>query len=782
VSALRLKLVRDLSRLKVQAFTIALLVGCGIASLVASVASYESLRLASERFYTSAHFADLFVHLNRAPLPVIDRLRDVPGVSVAEARVAGDFRLEMPDSSEAVAAHFVSLSRALDETQLLHGRAPEPGSATEVLLSEALAESWHVQPGDRLVAIINGRRAALRVSGIATSPEYIYILPKTGLFDARHYGVAWMDGDALARAMGLSGEFNDVVLQLIAGADPAEVTHRIDVLLEPYGGLGTIGRPDQGSARLVSSKIQQQQKMAVALPLIFLSVSAFLLNVVLSRIVGTQREQIATLKALGFYTRELFVHYLELAGVICAFGVLLGFGLGVLGGRALLLMYGKFFKFPDMAFHVEWRALAFGTAVALFASLLGAVLAVRRTVAVPPAEAMRPEPPASFKPTLLERLGVHRVLSASARMVFRDLERRPFRLLLSAASISLATAIMVLGTVALDSIEETLRLQFEVSHREDVTVTFDRARPWGAVFELGHLPGVRNVEGERTVPVRLRKGPASKTTAIAGLRPGSDLHRLLGLDKRPLTLPTEGLSLSRVLGDELSAKAGDVIEVDVLEGRRPKLLLPVSALVDDLIGLSGYMELSQLDALLSEAPAVNVALLSVDRPALDALTLKLQKLPSVAAVSQPAVDRALLKAQVTDIYFVLEVMLALFASAIAVGVIYNNARIALEVRSRDLATLRILGFSRGELAMVLLGEQAAQLIVGIWPGLQLGFWLGSKAMGLIDKELLRVPATVNVLAQVAAVCVVLLAAFVSALWVRRQSDRLDLVAVLKARD
>lgn len=786
MTGLHLKLVRDLWRLKAQGFTIALLVACGIASLVSSIASYESLRQARDHFYNTAHLADVFVHLDRAPLPVLDRIRDLPGVAVVEGRVAGDFRLEMKDSTEPVVAHFISLptlaTGALNAASVVEGRGIEPGSSDEILLGDGLAEAWNISPGTALDAIVNGRRAKLRVAGLATSPEYIYVMPKAGLLDPRHYGIVWMDGNALARAMGMSGEFNDVAIQLIAGADVQEVIHRVDVLLEPYGGLGAIGREDQPSVRLVDKKIEQQQAMAVFLPAIFLAVSAFLLNVLLTRIVGTQREQIATMKALGYRTRELAIHFLTLSGIICTAGIIMGIGLGVVFGRAVLVIYAKFFKFPDITFHLEWRALMVGALVALVSSFLGALFAVGHAVAIPPAEAMRPEPPASFKPTLLERLGVHRFMSPAMRMVFRDLERHPLRLALSAGSIALATSIMVLGTVSVDSVDETMRLQFEVSHREDITVTFDKARPWRAIRDLQRLPGVRNVEGERMVPVRLRAGPRSKTTSILGMDPDSDLHVLLGIDKQALQVPVGGLGLSRALGEELGVKAGDEIEVEVLEGRRQKLLLPVDVLVDDMVGLSGYMTRARLDTLLDEAPAADVAHLAVDRPALDELMLRVQRFPNVAAVSRPDLDRNLLKSQVADIYFALEIMLALFASAIAVGVVYNNARIALEIRSRDLATLRILGFTRGELATVLLGEQAVQLLLGIWPGLKLGFWMGVKAMGSIDKEMLRVPPTLSLSAQISAVCVVLLAAFISALLVRRQSDHLDLVAVLKARD
>jgi putative ABC transport system permease protein len=367
-------------------------------------------------------------------------------------------------------------------------------------------------------------------------------------------------------------------------------------------------------------------------------------------------------------------------------------------------------------------------------------------------------------------------------MVLRDVQRRPWRLLLSAGSIALATAIVGAGSVMGDSMDEVLRLQFEVSHREDITVTLDDSHPWRAVRDAAHIPGVRYAEGERQVPVRLRAGHRTRSTAILGLDQGMDLHRLLGTDRRPLGLLPAGLSLSRPLGESLGVRAGDEVDIEVLESDRRKVRMPVATLVDDLLGLAGYMDASELGRVLGETARANVLLLAVDPRDVDEVIQRLNALPVVASIGRPSVDRGLVRAQVADVFVVLQVVLAVFASAIAVGVVYNNARIALEVRSRDLATMRILGFTRGELAFVLLGEQAIQIVLGVVPGLFLGRAIGGLSLSTIDRELLRVPVSVAPASYVGAACVVLLAALLSALIVRRQSDRLDLVAVLKARD
>ncbi len=779
------KLLRDLWRLRAQVLTIALLVACGIAAFVAATSASASVQASRDAFYSDARFADVFVHLKAAPRTVLERLRELPGVAAVEGRTVDDFRLVMDGSAEPVVAHFVPVSwpadAGLDQLRIQSGRPVEPGSSDEIVLSATFAETWKLAPGATVSAVIHDRLAKLRVVGIAVSPEFVWAAsPRTGLPDPWHYGVAWMDASALAKAMGLDGAFNDAVLQLAVGADEQETLRRVDAILEPYGGLGAVGRVDQPSAKLVDQKIGQLRKVARSMPLVFLGVAAFLLHVLLSRIVGTQREQIATMKALGYRTRELALHYLELAVAICVLGVLFGWLLGLLGAEAMLLIYARYFRFPVFLFQSSpWTVLAASVA-ATAAGVAGTFSAVRRAVSIPPAEAMRPESPPVYRRTFLDTL--YAVVSPVARMVLRDVQRRPFRLAVSATSIALATAITVAGGVMNDSMEEMLRLEFEVSQRQDVTAMLDRARPWRAVVDAAAIPGVERAEGERIVPVRIHAGHVTRSTAILGLDPRIELRRLLGVDGRPLSLPPAGLSLSRVLANELGVRAGDSVEVEVLEGRRQRAVLPVAALVDDLLGLSAYMDARELTAWLGEGRAVNGLLLSVDPTEVDAVTARLVALPAVASISRPSIDRGLVRAEEGDVMTVFQIILAAFAAAIAIGVVYNNARIAFETRSRDLATMRILGFTRAELAFVLLGEQAIQVVLGVVPGLPLGRALGAITLATIDKELLRIPVFVAPPSYVRAACVVLLAAVASALLVLRRSDRLDLVSVLKARD
>ncbi len=787
VKALDRKLVRDLLRMRGQAITIALVMGVGIAQLFAFVTMYQSLEASRDVYCAQSRFADLFDHLDRAPRAVLSRLAEIPGVAQVEGRVVQDAPLVIPGSRAPVLGHFVGLSdhpdRRLNRLQIVEGRDVAPGHGGEVVVSAFFADARKLHAGDFLTAVLGGHLVRLSIVGVGVSPEFLYVAnPRTGFIDSENYGVLWMDGTAVATAFGLGGAFDDVAASFAAAAHPQDAVSAFDRLLAPWGGTGAVLRADQPSAKVLDLKIDQYRKMVKVVPAIFLGVAAFILNLVLSRLVATQRDQIATLKALGYDTAALARHYLLLAAAIGVLGAALGLGLGSVEARDAIRILGKYFNLPLLVYRFNWAAAGAGIAASVAAGLLGALAPVRRTVRLPAAEAMQPEAPESFAPTVIERLRIDRLFGVAGRMVLRDVERHPFRLTLSAVAVAFATAILLVGSTMVDSLDRALTVQFTQVEGEDLAVAFDRPRSAGALADLDHVPGVVRAEAQRVVPARLRSGWRERTLSIVGVPRNATLRRFRDVEGRRLAVPAGGLVLSRPLGKMLDVRPGDALDVRVLEGAQPRLRLPVASFVDDMTGLSAYADLDDLDHWLGGARAVSGALLAVDRSRFPDIQRRLMRLPAVAGFSRPDLDRQQFESQESNALRALGVMLAIFAAIIAVGLVFNNARIALAVRARDLATLRILGFSRGEVATVLLGEQALQLVLGVALGLPLGWAMGAAMLASIPPDLFRVPAWLSPGSLIEAALVVLLSGFACALYVRREADRLDLVAVLKARD
>jgi putative ABC transport system permease protein len=785
--ALDRKLFRDLLAMKGQALAICLVLASGVAMFVMSLCTLHSLEQTRAAYYERYRFADVFARLKRAPDALAARIAEVPGVARVQTRVVQDVTLDVPGLAEPAVGRLISIPErpapGLNDLHLRRGRYVEPGHPGEVLAGEAFAEAHGLEPGDQIPAVINGRRQLLRVVGIALSPEYVYPIREGELLpDNRRFGVFWMAYPELAGAFDMRGAFNDVALALSPGASEGEVLRRLDRLTDTYGGLGAYGRDEQLSNKFISNELTQLRGMAVIAPVIFLAVTAFLLNVVLSRLVQTQREQIAALKAFGYTRSEIGWHYLKLVLVL----VLVGSGLGTAAGawlaRGLAEVYAKFFRFPVFTFTLDAGVVLLALAVSGTAALLGTLGAVRRAAALPPAEAMRPEPPAVYGPSVLDRPTLRRLVPPAARMIFRRLRRQPGKSALSCLGIALAIGVLVLGNCTLDAIDYVIDFQFFAAQRQDMTVAFvDPVSPRG-LHDLRHLPGVARAEPFRSVPVRLRFGPRTRRLGLMGLAPERNLYRLLDTEGRTVPLPEEGLVVSEKLGEILGCRRGDRLTVEVLEGARPIREVPVVGFIRDFTEPAAYMDVRAVRRLLREGESLSGAFLAVDADRTDGLYAELKRTPKVAAVS---VKRAALRSfreTLAENLLRMQAFNVGFACVIAFGVVYNSARISLSEQGRDLATLRVMGFTRAEVSAILLGELAALTFAAVPFGLVCGYGFAGLMSRALDTETQRFPLVVRPSTYAFAVTVTLVAALLSGLVVRRRLDRLDLVAVLKARE
>ena len=783
--ALFRKLLRDLWNTRSQGLAISLVIAAGVAMFVAYFSAFDSLRLAQQTYYDRFRFANVFVTLKRGPLGVVDDLAAIPGVASVEPRVVMDVALDIQGRREPATGRLISIpdrdQPSLNEPFLRRGRRPE--GSEEVLVSEGFALAHGFRPGDSVAATINGRRRNLRIVGVALSPEYVYIIrPGDIVPDDSRFGIFWMERRSLAAAFNMEGAFNDASFALMRGVSEPEVITAVDQVLARYGSLGAIPRARQLSNWFIENELMQLQTMGFIIPAIFLGVSAFLLNIVLTRLLAVQREQIAALKALGYTNREIASHYVSWAVAIALAGTVLGLVGGVWLGSSMMKLYNDFFRFPTLRYVLAPSLIAEGALVSLSAGALGAIGAVMRAVRLPPAEAMRPEPPARHATTWLDRALPRRLALPAVKMILRNLQRQPIRAGLSALGVAFAVAILVVGMFSLDAIEVLLDVHFNVAQRQDYTVAFVEPRSSRAIHELAHLPGVLAVEPIRMVPARLRAGHRTRQEIITGLGQEARLQRVMDRSLTPVPLPGDGLVLSAKLAQVLEVEAGDNLQVELLEGARTTRTLHVAALVDEYMGTSVYMEISALQRLMREGPTVSGAVLLVDKGDPDALYRRIKATPAVAGVGS---KRAAIDNFRDTIAQNLNVMIffnVLFSGVIAFGVVYNAARISLSERSRELASLRVLGFTRAEISLILLGELGGILLVAVPAGMLLGYALAALVVMAFDTELFRLPLVVSARTFAFAAATTIAAALISGLVVRRQLDRLDLVAVLKTRE
>jgi putative ABC transport system permease protein len=788
VTALDRKLLRDLRGMAGQTVAIGAILACGLALFVMALSTLGSLEGALGRYYERNRFAQVFAHVKRAPDPLARRIAEVPGVAQVETRIVVDVLLDVEGLAEPATGRVVSLPEhggppGLNQPYLRKGRFPEPDREDEVLVGEGFAAANGLGPGSHVRAVINGRLRRLHVVGVALSPEYVYaIRPGEVLPDERRYGIIWMGYDGLAAAFDMDGAFNDVALTLTPGASEPDVIARLDRLTGEYGGLGAYGRDDQMSHKFLSNEIRELRTMAVFVPAIFLAVTGFLLNVVVSRQIQTQREQIAALKAFGYTDLEVGWHYVKLVLAIAGAAAAVGTAAGAYLGRELTELYTDFFHFPTFDYRLPAWVVLLAAGVSVGAAVLGAVFAVRRAVVLPPAEAMRPEPPGVFRPTVLERLGLQRYFPPSVRMILRNVERQPVRSLSTVVGLALATAGPVLGEFMGDAIDYAIETQYGWAQRQQVTVTFVEPTGPDAIYELAHLRGVRAVEPVRALGVRLRAGPRHRRVGVLGVKPDGELFRLIDLDRNRVELPPDGIVLSKKLAELIEVSPGDHIRVEVLEGERPVRGVVVSGLIDDFSGMTAYMSVRAVNDLMREGEVATGAYLAADPAALGEVYTRLKGAPRVAGVTIKSAAVENFRETIAENLLRMKAVNIFFACVIAFGVVYNAARITVAERGRELATLRVIGFTRGEISLVLLGELALLTLVALPAGLLAGYGFAYSLVRMSDTELFRIPLVVESSTYAFASVVVVLAAVGSGLVARRRLDRLDLVAVLKAKE
>jgi len=778
---------RDMWHLRGQLTAAALVVACGVAAFVSMRSTYESLSSAQSDYYSSFRFADVFAQVKRAPENLAARVREIPGVAQVRTRVTMQVILDVPGLPEPATGRLVSIPERprpmINDLFLRRGRYIEPKRDDEVVASEAFAAANRLKIGDRVAAVINGRWKNLTIVGTGLSPEYIYEVGGGTIFpDNRRFGVLWMGEEALATAYNMDGAFNDLTLTLSVGASQADIIERIDLLLARYGGLGAYDREDQVSHRFISDEISQNRISSATIPLIFLSVAAFLLHIVLSRLVAMRRTEIGLLKAFGYSNATVGIHYLKLAALTVLGGDVIGMSVGLYLGAELTQLYRDYYRFPNLVHHTSPHVLVFTVAVSLSAAAIGALEAVRRAAGLPPAVAMRAEPPASFSAGLLERFRLLRWLPSSVRIMARSLVRRGWKSVLAIFGIACGVGMLVLGGFFYDAIRYLMWMQFDVVQRDDVTIAFNEPRSADIRHELARLPGVLISEPYRAVPARLRFEHRSRRVDLTGLSPRGELRRLIDEKLRPVELPREGIVLTGKLAEVLRAAPGDRLSVEVLEGARPVRDLRIAGVVDEPVGIAAYMDQAALNRLLREQGAFSGARMTVDAKQAARLYARLKGLPAVSAV---AIRESMLKSfdEILERSIGVSTLInVLFACVIAAGVIYNSARIALSERGNELASLRVLGFTRREVAIILFGEQAVLTLLAIPVGFALGVATCWLLVARLSTELYRIPLVLTARTFTFAFLVVALAAAASGTLVTRRLNRLDLVAVLKTRE
>lgn len=814
IRAIDRKLLRDLARIWPQGLMIALVMAAGVATLILAVGTYQSLDDTREAYYERHRFADVFATLKRAPATLEADIARIEGVGTVETRILKTAILDLTGVRQPVSAVVISipdrLPPRLNKVHLRSGRLPEAGAIDEVVVNESFAGAHGFSIGSSFTAILAGRKRTLHVVGIGLSPEYVYAIGPGDLMpDDRRFAVMWMAERPLAAIFDLEGAFNALSLTLLRGASERAVIESVDRLTRRYGGLGAHGRADQVSHAFLDAELKQLKALSRVIPPVFLFVSAFLINMTLTRLIALEREQIGLLKALGYTRAAIAAHYIKMVLAIGLVGILIGMAAGTRFGLALTRLYAEFYHFPFLIFTRDIDVYLAAASVSILAAMAGAARAIWQALSLPPAVAMQPPAPTGYRQGWTEQIGRLHVFSQLTMMSLRHIIRWPVRALFTAVGLSLSASLLIVSLFSLDSIEQMVDVSFVLSQNQHASIELAEVRGGDAVGAMSRMPGVLRAEPFRTVPVRMRHGPHVQRLAIHGKPQSPTLARVIDRSMRPVSLPPMGLLIDERVAELLAVKHGDLVDIEVLGGWRGSnrlaelsdpglpgaaggghgtesirgtIQVPVAQIIQSYFGLSAFMNIDALNDLLDEGPQISGVNILYDQREEERLFDAIKRTPMIASIALQRLSLAKFRETLAKNINIMVSIYAGLAIIVALGVVYNSARIQLSEQARELASLRVLGFTRGEVSRVLLVELAILVVLAQPLGWLLGYAFSWITIQGFSSDLYRAPLVILPATYARASLVVLLTAAASAALVRRRIDRFDLIAVLKTRD
>lgn len=787
INSLTKKLLRDIWQMRSQIFAIILVIICGIAVFIMSSSTLQSLQLTRKLYYQSQRFADIFVDLKRAPLSEIGRIKRINGVQYVDAGICANVNIEIPDFNDPIQGKLISYDDKklmhLNQPYLTKGRFLSNYREEEVLVSDAFYQAHNLKLHDTFNMVINGKKRKFTIVGVALSPEYIYQIAPGSLFpDYKRYAIIWMGHNAFAHAYNMDGAFNNLNITILPETNPKQVINEVDHILEPFGGLGAYPRNEQLSHRFLQEEFKQLRTMAILFPLIFFGVAGFLLNIFVIRLIQTQREQIAILKAFGYSNLQIVFHYFQMVILIVILGVVGGIVIGIWMGHGLSEIYTEFYRFPYLHYHLDLSVVITAIKMCLCVSLIGPMIATNRAFLLTPAQGLRPEPPGNFRNSLIERIGIFNNLSYVAKMIWRNIERKPYKSLMTLIGIGCSGGILIVGNFQKAAVDHMIDVQFHLSQKEDIQVSFNEPISTKALYSLRSIPGINFAEGQRTVAVRLTFEHRNYLTSIQGLSKNQKLRHILNSDLKPIRIPDSGIVLGYYFRQILGINIGDKVSIEILEGKKNKKTVTVVGFVKEYVGLGAYMSLHDLYTLLQESENFNGALLSVDISKKETIIQKLNEIPKISGITFKIYAITNFYETFAQTVLIFTFFISLFAGTLAFGLVLNNALISFAEKNRELATLSVLGFTSIEVTFLLLGEIALLTLLAIPVGFVIGALLCQFLVFNLQSELYRVPLILTKSTFAYSCLVVIIASLVSCIFLYRKMTQLNLVTTLKAKE
>lgn len=749
---LLIKLLRDLWARKGTLFALIMILATGVACYTGMAAVYQDLDNARAEYYHKYNLADFTLDLKRAPITATYKLENLPNVLRLRKRIKINAVATLPKKADPIPCVVMSLPvpkrNVINNVRMIRGMWFSNPHANEILVNQQFMQARHLQIGDRIKVRFPDEERNLLIVGIVTSPEYTFVLaPNTLAPDPGGFAIIYAPFKYLQQYSKLNGSFNQLLGMVKNNSDIA-VENTMSLLadkLDAYGVLLQTPQREQISAKILHDELVNVKKSTSFLPTIFLLVAALILNIILGRLVAQQRSAIGILKAIGYNNFAILRHYLGfgliiglLGGII---GIIFGYGLQYL----LLEQYKTYFLIPNMHAYFYADIIIIGILVSILSALAGSLFSAYQATKLEPAESMHPPTPEIGTHILIEQIKIFwQKLSFQNKMIMRAIFRNRLRSFITITAAIAATALVFTALEFLDSMYKMGNFSFDEVQHQDYNLALRDPLGIDIIRPNAIIPGVKQIEGQLVVPAKLQSGPYKKNTEVTGLPQNNVLYTPVDKQARKISVSKSGLVINKTLANMLHVKTGDTIIMRPLLGNRTTTRVTIIKIITTYLGLAVYADQTWLSRLLGNSYLTNHILFKLHKNAdVNKFIAAINKFaPIINLISTKVSKQLFFESLYKFMLFAAFIMIG-FAGIIAMGAILNTAMISLNERERDVASLRVLGFTSIQVAKIFFGESILLNCLGIFLGLFGGVYLAYYASVVFSTEVYRMPLVIR---------------------------------------
>lgn len=759
----------------------ACIIALGIFIYVAMMDTLKNLQVQVEQYYQGSHMADVFATVEGVSAAELVRLKEIPGIAEVSGKMAVDVRMLADGQREIVTVHLLSYDETDSLNQIrISGHDLQDGS---IYLGSKMVEASGYETGTELTLLINGTSRKSILQGICNAPDYIYAIPPSGAMmpDGEIYDIACVNKNTIEELTGKRDSYQELGFRLLPGYTYEDVRYQLSDSLSGNGLTLLCEKEKQQSYDMVAGEMNELISIGTILPLMFLSISIFMLYVVLKKMIDRDQSVIGTMKAMGMTDIELISAYMLQGIFVGLLGALMGSVTAIPFGKYMFAMYAKFFNLPEVTYNSYADSRIHGLILAVAVSVTAVYLGVRGILEISPAQAMRAKAPKaaailSIPDQLMRRLGT------MERMGCRSIARNPFRgfLIILAISFpfSMASVLYSFAQVA----AQMYFNQFDKIQTYDMQISLSGYTSRQRAANTGlELQGVAESEGIIQVAVELRHENRTEFALLYGLNEGSELWRIMDLNDIYYQPRDDGMIINSRMADKLHLQQGDIIEVSATGLTAEPVKIPVADIIDESFGSGCYISGNGIRRFFNTDSIAGTILLKVEPGQRETVREQLLKTSQVEWL----VDTArILESYRTQMQSMMTMMNMFAIMSVAAGgiLIYNICMINIRERTTEFGTIMLMGGSEQELGKILIFEQVLYFIMGILAGLPGSRGVKSLVESIILSDSYTINLSIGLASYMKAFIICLVITMLTFLAQMRVIKKIQIAEVLKERE